>query len=118
MNKDEQQDRVRFLEDMFDRHAAREKHMAEIVFQHIKHGDEAHQKWLRKELVKVLCKDKTKAVQTFDELAQALQIAIDALDEMGRELNHFSQSPLEIDARNKIEKAIGRVQKKAWGAPC
>ena len=61
-----------FHKQFFDRHAARESYMAEIAFQHIKHGDEQHQAWLRQALIDVLCKDDTKACKTFDQLSDQL----------------------------------------------
>jgi hypothetical protein len=60
------------LKNVFERHRGREKAMAEIVFQHIKHGDEQHQAWLREALVDALCREDTKACVTFDELRAKL----------------------------------------------
>lgn len=78
----EAKDRIKFLDDVFERHSAREKYMAEIAFQHIKHGDEKHQEWLRKELVEVLCKEKTKACQTFDDLTAKLAASEQAYNDL------------------------------------
>lgn len=75
-----------FLTQVFDRHRGREKAMAEIVFQHIKHGDEKHQAWLREALVEALCRENTKACITFDELRTQLTAAQAEVERLKEEI--------------------------------
>lgn len=54
---------------IFDRHRARERYISDATFQHIKHGDEAHQAWLKRALDEVLTLE-GKPHETLDQLIQ------------------------------------------------
>lgn len=64
----------------FKRHSARERVISDMVFQHIKHGDEKHQNWLRAELDNVLTTEGLPQ-QKFDELLAANAELVKALRE-------------------------------------
>ena len=65
--RDQLQAQVDKYTQLFDRHQARERYISDMTFQHIKHGDEQHQLWLRQALDECLTME-GKPHETVDQL--------------------------------------------------
>jgi hypothetical protein len=60
--------RLKAMEATWERHKVRERYIADIVFEHIKHGDEKHQVWLKEKLIEIFTLNGTKVQESFDVL--------------------------------------------------
>lgn len=72
------QGEVERLKSSWERHRIRERYMADLVFEQIKHGDEKHQAWLKDKLIEIYTLDGQKPQETLDQLRADLAAAREA----------------------------------------